>query len=78
MNPQSIASLKQACGVIKGSFPVGTPVLDMPPGVWQNVVRKAGCIVDKADDTDAREIGTAVIILLTEIQNGSKKSEDKE
>jgi len=68
MNPKSIASLKQACGVIKGSFEVGTPVVDMPPGVWHSVMRSVGKVTDKQDDTDARFIGEAALVLITQME----------
>jgi hypothetical protein len=68
MNPKAIASLKQACGAIKCAFDVGTPVIDMPPGVWSSVMRQLGKVTDKEDDTDARFIGEAAIELINQME----------
>ena len=61
MNAGSIASLKMACGVTMGIFPVGTPIIRMDAHVWQKLVHNAGMSYVKGDDTDARWIGWAAI-----------------
>ena len=59
MTQQSIHSLAQAVGIFKGSFPVGTPILDVSPLVWQSYARRYKWPWEKSDS------GDAYMILLT-------------
>ncbi len=69
MNPQAIASLKQACGAIKGGFDPGTPVIDITPACWHLICRKHEVFTDKDDSTDARCIGSAIVFTLQGHEN---------
>jgi hypothetical protein len=66
MTTIALQTLNKAVGVFIASWPIGTPVIEVPVMTWKSRVRKILGVttLEKSDDTDAMYIGLAVFDIL--------------
>ena len=69
MNTGALQTLNKAVGVFIASWPVGTPVIEVPVVTWKSRIKKLLNVdkLVKSDDMDAYYIGLAVFDILKEI-----------